>query len=172
MAGWEERRSIESVCSAATASSMESAAPAGGTDRPTARRSHVVVVGSLAALDKIISRGFAPSLPPGSQVKLTVLPEDQPQRRSWERSLSRYASACGCQPAAAAVAFVIGALVAAYVALGVTLTLPGLPVYASWTLACVVCVVVGKIVALYIARQSLKRLGSMITAAANAAKES
>jgi hypothetical protein len=66
----------------------------------------------------------------------------------------------------------MGALIAAYVLLGVALTLPGLPVWASWTLICVVGVVAAKLVALYVARRSLKRLGSMITAAATTAKAS
>lgn len=171
MAG-QVRRGNATVDLAATASGTESAASAAGIARRTARHSHVVVVGSLAALDEITNRGVAPSLPPGSQVKLTLLPEERPERRSWERSISRYGSACGCQPGAAALVLVIGALIAADVLLGLTLKLPELPVYASWILICVAAVVLAKLGTLCIARRSLKRVGARITAAAIAAKAS
>lgn len=124
----------------------------------------------LVGLDRIVRRGLAPSVPAGSHVRLALLPDLQPERKTWERSLSHHAGACGCEAAAAALALVIGALVAADVVLGITLTAPGLPVWAAWGLTCVVSVVAAKGVALYIARRSLKRLGSMITAAATTVK--
>jgi hypothetical protein len=67
---------------------------------------------------------------------------------------------------------VIGALIASDVQFGVTLTLGVLPVYASWILTCVAGVVLAKLVSVYVARRSLKRIGSRITAAATAAKAS
>jgi hypothetical protein len=130
------------------------------------------MVGSLAALEAITNRGVAPSLPPGSQVKLTLLPEDEPQRRSWERSLSRHASACGCQPTAAALLVLLGALIAADVLFGLTLAVPMLPVYASWILTCVAGILLAKLVSVYATRRLLKRVGARVTAAATAAEVS
>jgi hypothetical protein len=67
---------------------------------------------------------------------------------------------------------VIGALTAADVLLGLTPTLPELPVYASWILICVAAVVFAKLGTLYIAHRLLKRVGGRIAAAAIAAKAS
>jgi hypothetical protein len=136
------------------------------------RSTQVVVVNDLADLDRIIRRGPAPSVPTGSKVRLALLPDGQPERKAWERSLSRYAGACGCQAAAFALMVVLGALIAAHFALGVTPTAAGLPVAAFWVLTCVVSVVLAKLVVLVVARRSLRRLGSVITAAANRAKAS
>jgi uncharacterized membrane protein len=64
----------------------------------------------------------------------------------------------------------MGALAAAYSLGGVTLAVPGLPLAASWVLIGVACMLLTKLIVLYIARRSLERLGSLITAAAAAAR--
>jgi hypothetical protein len=139
-------------------------------ERFSTRSAQVVVVSDLAGLDRIVRRGPAPSVPAGSYVRLALLPDVQPERKDWERSLSRYARACGCQAAAVALAVTMGALAAAYSLGGVTLAVPGLPLAASWVLIGVACMLLTKLIVLYIARRSLERLGSLITAAAAAAR--
>ena len=136
----------------------------------TARTPHAVTVGSLVELHRVTRRGLAPSLPPGSQVRLTLLPDDQPERSSWERSLSRHATACGCELASVVLTLVMGALVAAHVVGGFTVALPGLPVAVSWALFGISSVLLAKLFALHAARRSLRRLDSTIAAAAEAAR--
>jgi hypothetical protein len=137
--------------------------------RPTARNAQVVTVGSLVELERITRRGLTPTLPRGSRVRLTLLRDDQPERSNWERSLSRYATACGCHVASIALLFVIVALVATRVAGGFTVAIPNLPVPVSWVLFGISAALLGKFITLYTARQSLRTLGSTIAAAANTA---
>jgi hypothetical protein len=67
---------------------------------------------------------------------------------------------------------VLGSLIAAKTLLGVTVTLPGLPLYASWIVVCAAAVVLVKLVAVHHARRSLGRLRSTIAAAAAAPQAS
>jgi len=135
----------------------------------TARQAQVVTVGSLVDLDRVIRRGLAPSLPPGSQVRLTLLPDDQPERIRWERSLSRYATACGCHVASVAFLIMMAALVAASVIGGTTVAVPNLPVPVSWALFGISSALLVKLIALFTAGRALNRLRSAIETAAGTA---
>ena len=73
-------------------------------NRFSTRNTHVVVVNDLVGLDRVIRHGLAPSVPTGSYVRLALLPDVNQSAEDWERSLSRYAGACGCQAAAVALA--------------------------------------------------------------------
>ena len=136
----------------------------------TTRATRVVVVGSLAELDSITRRGLLPSLPAGSQIRLKLIPDDQPERTRWERAVSRHASACGCELGAVVLTLVLGALVVARVVGGTTVGLPGLPVVVSWAMLAVASALLVKLAVSYAARRSLEQLRPKIAAAASATR--
>jgi hypothetical protein len=138
--------------------------------RLTAPAARVVVVGSLSELDSITRRGLLPSLPAGSRIRLTLVPDDRPERIRWEHSLTRHASACGCELAAVVLTLVLAALVVAHIVGGTTVGLPGLPVVVSWAMLGIASVFLVKLAVSYAARRSLEQLRLKIAAAARATR--
>lgn len=144
----------------------------GGSTGPngasTTHDARVVAVRNVAELDRIARRGLLPSLPAGSRVELTLLPADHPERPAWESSLTRHASACGCEAAAVALTLVVGVLVAAYLLGAAAIGLPGAPIAVSWAALCVCTVLLIKASVAHAARRSLRHLSAEIASAARA----
>lgn len=137
---------------------------AAGSTRPGGQ---AVVVDDLVELDRIARRGFLPSLPAGARVELGLLPADHPERRTWEDSVTRHASACGCEAAAVVLMLVIGALVAAYLLGAAAIGLPGAPIAVTWAVVSIGSVFLAKAAVAYAARRSLRQLSAEITEAAH-----
>ena len=140
----------------------------GPNDAGTTHDARVVAVESVAELNRIARRGLLPSLPAGARVELTLLPADHPERSAWEHSVTRHASACGCEIAAVALTLVVGVLVAAYLLGAAAIGLPGAPIAVTWAVVCVCTVLLVKASVAHAARRSLRQLSAEIAAAARA----